>query len=118
MKWIIANPKTNKLLTINTFNSVDECLKEVTSKTKYWQKLVKKKQLPTDRLKAWKNSVFLCLNWEQEVYGDLNMSYNQQTTKPKNNSKLSAFLETHKQQKITKSVDNYISNKNRQTYAG
>lgn len=118
MKYAIANPKNKKFLTVNLYNSVEECVKEVKSKVKYWKSVCKKKDLPKTRMNAWKKSVFLKINWESEVYGDLNMSYNQQTNKFKNNSKLSIILETHKQQGITKSVDNYISNKSRQTYAG
>lgn len=118
MRYIIINKKSKKLLTINTYQTIEDCMKEVTNKVKYWKKQCKNKEIPKTRLKSWKSSVFLCLNWESEVYGDLNMSYNQQTNKCKNNSKLSTILETHKQQGITNTINKQISNENRRTYAG
>lgn len=92
MRYIIINPKQNKLMTISTFNNIEECEKEKKEKIKYWNKVCKSKELPKTRLNLWKKCKFVPYSLDSS-FSDCDITFLQEKSRNNNLNTCSKVLE-------------------------
>ena len=114
MRYLITTNKDKyKLLTVQSFDSLDSCNKKKKEMTKLWTKMVKNEPLlPKTRLKLWKSCIFVPFSIE-ERFVDVEMFYKQETSK-NNKQPLAKALKQHDENIIQRKVNRRLKNETRQ----
>lgn len=109
MKYAIGKKNSDKLLTISTFNDVNEAIKKCDHMIKYWKSMQKKHKMKFQQLQSWKEAVFIKINM-LDCFEDVDIvTLGEQ--KRGNKYKLSTILNNYESNKVNRGVEKTLNNK-------